>query len=81
MVEKSHPDGKLEYGKLCLVRHADVQKLLLCIAFSNKSANFPSSKQQFVHSSLKTNLCAIAKQSSQFAASRDAEAFCCHGYI
>lgn len=32
MVEKSHPDGKLEYGKLCLVRRADVQMLLMCIA-------------------------------------------------
>ncbi len=60
MVEKSHPDGKLEYGKLCLVRHADVQKLLLCTAFLNKSANFPSSKRQFVHSFLtafRTNPC------------------------
>ncbi len=75
MVEKSHPDGKLEYGKLCLVRHADVQMLLLCIAFFNKSANVPSSKQQSVPSSLtafKTKLGAKAKQSWQLAASLDA---------
>ena len=81
MVEKSHPDGKLEYGKLCLVCYADVQMLLLCIVFFNKSANVSSSKQQSVPSSLKTNLCAIAKQSWQLAASLDAEAFCCHGFI
>ncbi len=63
MVEKSHPDGKLEYGKLCLVCYADVQKLLLCIAFFNKSATVPSSEQQSVPSSLtafNTNPCAKA---------------------